>query len=255
MLFDLTHILYMVISAILSAGLLVLLYLKLKDMRKKETVLKVFAIITVIIHYSSLWVDYLSTGSATVQASMLLPIYPCNVMMWLLLITSFVKKREGFAYKSLSEFTFLAGTFCGIIGILLNENYGATPNLLEYEILKGLLSHSTMVLGCIYLKTAGFVKVRVSNVISVALGLTLFLVDGLFINGLYKVFDLGSVNSMYLQHPPFENLPFLNTIFMGVMGLLLVFIITAIVEQVALPKEERWYTILKSPTQRKTFFK
>ena len=145
--FGTVHILYMMISALVSAVLLVVLYKKIKEQSAKEGILKFFAVVTVIIHYSSLWVDYFKSGSATVQSPMLLPIHPCNVCMWLLLISAFVKKREGTLYRLLTEFTFWAGTVCGTIGLVLNENFGNNPTLADYEVLKGMLSHSTMLFG------------------------------------------------------------------------------------------------------------
>lgn len=243
--FGSVHILYMIISAVISAALLVFLSKTIKDTVIKERVLKLFAVLTVIIHYSSLWVDYFKSGSATVQSPMLLPIHPCNVCMWLLLISAFVKKREGTLYRLLTEFTFWAGTVCGIIGIALNENFGNNPTLADYEVLKGMLSHSTMLFGAIYLLIGGFVKIRVFNVLSVISGLLLFVIDGAIINTLYLVFLDEKCNSMYLQEPPFADMPWLNTLVMGILGVLVAFSISALYELIALPKEERWYSLLK----------
>lgn len=245
MLFDLTHILYMVITFGITAALLVVLNFKVKTETGKFNVLKISAILTVALHFSSLWVDFFKTGEAEVQKSMLLPIYPCNVMMWLLLITAFTKKHDTLAFKMLSEFTFWAGVVCGTIGIVFNENYGNNPNLLDYDIFKGLISHTTMVFGCIYLKTSNIVKIRVFNVLSVISGLLLFVVDGAVINGLLAAFHLDSVNSMYLLEPPFADFPFINTFVMGIAGIIIVFVITAVYEQIAFSKEERWYAVLK----------
>lgn len=244
MLFDTVHILYMLVSAFITAGLLVSAYFFVKTEKGKERVLKAAAIVTVALHFSSLWVDFFQTGEAVVQDSMLLPIYPCNVCMWLLLITACRKKREGTAYTLLSEFTFWAGTVCGCIGILLNENYGNTPDLGDYDILKGMVSHSTMVFGALYLLVGGFVKIRVFNVASAVCGLLLFVVDGATINALFQAFGLGECNSMYLQSAPFSDLPWLSPYLMGVGALVLVFAITAVYEQIVLPAEERWYTKL-----------
>ncbi len=242
MLFDLTHTLYMLISVLITAGLLVLAYFFVRNEKGKVRVLKIAAILTVGVHFSSLWVDFFRTGTAEVQASMLLPIYPCNICMWLLLITACVKNRTGKAYRILSEFTFWAGVVCGSIGILLNENYANTPTLLDYDIFKGLFSHSTMVFGALYLLVGGFVKIRVFNTVSVVCGLLFFILDGLIINGLYTRFGLGDCNAMYLQENPFPNLPWLSSFVMGVMAVALVFAVTCIYEQITLEKQERWYT-------------
>ncbi len=246
MLFDFTHVAYIVISYLITAALLLLFYKKATDERAKTLILRFFAVITVVLHYSSLWVDFFTTGEAVAQSPMLLPIYPCNVCMWLLLITAFIKNRKGVVYRILSEFTFWAGVVCGTIGIVLNENYGNTPSLADYEVLKGLLSHSTMVFGALWLLVGGFIKIRVFNVISSACGLCFFLLDGAIINGLYALFDLSPCNSMYLLEAPFSDMPWLTPYLMGLAAVLLVFGITALYEYFALPKNERWYAKIKT---------
>lgn len=244
--FDLGHILYMIISGMISAVILFLMHKYFVTEDKKYAGLKFFAIITVIIHYSSLWVDYLKEGSAEVSSVMLFPIHPCNVCMWLLIASAFIKNKNNIAYKALTEFTFWGGTVCGFIGILLNENYDSTPSLLDYDVLKGLLSHSTMLIGCIYLLVSGIVKIRVKNIFSVIAGLLFFVVDGTIINIIYAISNLEPCNSMYLLEPPFSNIPWLITPVMGLMGVAVAFGITSLYEQIALPKEERWYTLLKN---------
>ncbi len=239
--FDLVHILYMVISAIIGIALLWLMHKYYKTEEKKIKALKFFAIITVIIHFSSLWVDFLSEGSAKVPSVMLFPIHPCNICMWLLVIVSFMKKREGTVYRILTEFTFYAGCVCGFIGILLNESYDSTPSLLDYDVLKGLLSHSTMIVGCAFIGVCGMVKFRVKNVLSVLAGLLLFFIDGVAINTMYAIFKLDPCNSMYLLEAPFSSIPWLITPVIGLMAVAVTFLITAIYEQIFLPEDERWY--------------
>ncbi len=243
--FGTTHILYMLISALISAGILVALYFKATSENAKSRALKCMAIVTVIIHYSSLWVSFFATGDKTVEESQLLPIHPCNVCMWLLLACSLIKNKDSKIFKLISEFTFWGGTVCGSIGIIINENFGSNPTLADYDVLKGMLSHSTMVLGCIYLLVSGMVRIRVSNVISVAAGLLFFVIDGTVINTLYTAFGREACNSMYLQELPFPDMPWLNTLTMGIMGVAVAFIATVVYEQIALPKEERWYSKIK----------
>ncbi len=244
--FNTAHILYMVISAVISVGILALARKFAKTDKAKDYVLRFFAIITVVIHYSSLWVEFFTNNEeASVSSTMLLPIHPCNVVMWLLLITSFIKNKQSLIGKTLAEFVFWAGIICGSIGIIVNENYGSNPTLADYDVLKGLLSHSTMLIGCIFVLVGGYIKIRVINVRSVAMGLALFVVDGLIINGLYAIFKLDPCNSMYLLEPPFDNMPWLNTLTIGIIGVSVCFIVTAIYEYFCVPEEERWYNELK----------
>lgn len=243
--FGLIHNLYMGISLVITILLLLFFRLFIKQDKYKNLVLKIIAIIVVIIHFSPLWVDYLKNGSAEVKNSMLFPIYPCNVIMWLLLITAFIKKKDNVKYKILSEFVAVGGIICGSIGIILNENFIRNPSLLDYDVLSGMLSHSFMILGCIYLIVSKFVKIRVFNVISCACGLMLFVINGGIINLIYYLAKLDPVNSMYMLEVPFESLTWFTPYLMGLVALLLIFIITAIVEQFAYKKEDRWYTKLK----------
>ncbi len=243
--FNLAHILYIVISAIVTIGLLIVCHFFVKQEKYKRLVLKISAVVTVALHYSTLYVDFFATGKAAVDSTMLLPIYPCNVMMWLLVICAFKKDLNTKFAKVLLEFTFYGGVLCGIIGIVFNEIYGNNPTLADWRVLKGLLSHSVMVFGCIYILTGKFIKIRVSNTISCLFGCLLFLVDGGLIIGLYTIFKLDPPNCMYLLELPFPNMPWLNTYTMGIFALLIVFAITAIYEQCSLKKEERWYSVIR----------
>ncbi len=242
---DLNHILYTTISFALTIVGLILLNIFLKDQKKKDLVLKISAVLTVIIHYSTLWTDYFSGNEPEVVQAMLLPVHPCNVAMWLLLIVAFLKNKEGKAFKFLSVITFYLGIVGGIIGILLNEIYISNPNLADWDVLNGLLSHSTMMFGCIYLLTGGYFKVRVDNLINAVLGLLLLLVDGGIVILLHVIFGLEPPNSMYLLERPFENIAWLNVVTIGLMAVALIFTVTALYEQFALKKEDRWYSRIK----------
>lgn len=172
-LFDTTHFFYRIVSAVITAAALVLATRLIKREAKKELFLKLIAVVTVVLHYSSIWVEFFGNGGSTdgLEGSHLFPIYPCHIMMWLLFIAAFLKNKSGVVFRTFAEFCFWGGLVCGSIGILLNENYASTPSLLDWGVFKGLLSHSTLLLGCIYMRVGGFMKIRVFNVVSVAAGL------------------------------------------------------------------------------------
>lgn len=249
---DKTHLLYMLISGLIGACLLIGLRILGRE-RVNRTVLALCAILTIALHYSPLWVDFLKTGTATVSRTMLFLIHPCHICMWLLLLSVLFLDKDNVAARLLKDFTFFGGTVCGAIGTILNENYANTPDLGDYVVLKGLLSHSVMVCGCILLLTAGYVKIRVGrDLAAVAAGLTLFVLDGLFINWLFARFDLPACNAMYLQNPPYPSMPWLNAAFIGGVALLVTFLVSALYEQLALPPEERWYRRLFSLLNKHT---
>lgn len=258
MLFDLSHNLYIIISGLITISLITLSCFCIKKQKWKDVILKTSAILTVIIHFSSLYVDYFSTGYALIESTMILPIFPCNIAMWLLVISAFWKNKQSKTFSYIAEFTFYLGLVGGVVGILFNEIYSSNPNLADWFVLKGLLSHSVMIFGCVYLLTGKYIKIRVKNLLSVFFGLLLLLIDGGIIIGLYNLANLSPPNCMYLLENPFPNLPWFNTYFIGIISLIVVFCITTLFEQIALPKEERWYTKLKlklNQKQKKEKFK
>lgn len=242
---DLNHILYTTISFLITIIGLIIFAIFVKKQNHKDLIVKTFAILTLIIHFSTLWTDYFSGKTPNVVTPMILPLYPCNVSMWLLVIVAFFKNKESKVFNVLSIITFYLGIIGGVIGIVFNEIYIATPDLRVWDVLNGLLSHSTMMFGCIYLLVGGYIKIRVSNLISVVLGLILLVADGGLMILLHVIFGLEAPNSMYLLARPFENIVWLNVGTIGLMAVVLIFIVTALYEQFALPKEDRWYSRIK----------
>ena len=250
MLFDLPHILYMVISAVITACILVAAKFLIKKQKSKDFFLRFWAVLTVVVHFSSIYTDYYieKITNPELGLSLFIPAYACNVCMWLLVIVAFAKKRGTFI-SLLSHFVALGGIVCGIVGILINENYGAfganNPGLnpmTDYEVVKGLVSHSTMLIGALYLLVGDYVKIRVKRTtLGVTIGLTIFLIDGLVVNGLNRLFNMPDVNSMYLHSVPFDAFPWVNTLTIGMAGVWVAFVIGMIVERITLPKEKRWY--------------
>ena len=244
-------LLYNFITFILITCLMILCKKVIKKDRTKDIVLKSVSLAVVIIHYSSLYVDFFKNKEALIDANMILPIYPCNIIMWMLLIVSFMKNKESKLYKSLSEFIFIGGTICGLIGVLFNINFLNNPNLLDYNILKGLVSHSVMIFGTIYLFVFDYVKLEVARTTkSIIFGLVIFVICGLTINILFAIFDIPSVNAMFMLEPPFENMPFINFFTIGLTGIIIVFIGLNVYENFALPKEKRWLYKMKNKRRK-----
>ena len=240
--FNTQHISYMVISSVATAVVLYLSRRLAKTENVKNKILKFFAILTVAIHYSNLWVDYFASGgTATIENNQILPVYPCNVVMWMLLIAALLRDKKSLVFQMLGEFCFYGGSICGIVGIVLNVNFGNNPTLADYGILKGLLSHSTMLFGCLYMMVGGFIRVRVFNAVSVAAGLGTFVLCGMAVNRLYEHFGMTPPDGMFLKSNPYTSV---SPIVLGIVVVMLMFIGLSI-RELRLPKEERWYHKLK----------
>ena len=74
MLFDFSHVLYIIISFSVTAALAVLCRRLVKKQKEKDLVLKSAAVLTVVFHFSILYVTYLETGQAKIDSSLLFPI-------------------------------------------------------------------------------------------------------------------------------------------------------------------------------------
>lgn len=236
--------LYNVVAFAITIALMIFCKKKIKSEKVKDLVLKCVAVAVVVIHYSSLYVDYFSNnGEAMIENNMILPVYPCNIIMWLLLIVAFMKNKESSIYKMLSEFTFIGGTFCGVIGVVFNINFLNNPSLADYDILKGLISHSVMIFGTVYLFVFKYVKLEtIRTTKSIFWGLLIFTICGGITNLLFVIFDIPSVNAMFMLEPPIESMPFFNFFTIGILGLILSFIGLNIYEGFTKPKEDRWLT-------------
>ena len=235
-------LLFNLIFLALTTILMIVCKKTIKKDSTKDIVLKITAILVVVIHYSSLYVDFFSNkGEAMIENNMILPVFPCNIIMWLLVAVAFIKNKDSFIFKTLADFTFIGGTLCGLIGVFFNINFLNNPNLADYDILKGLISHWVMIFGTVYIFAFKYIKLKVvESTRSIFLGLILFAICGTLVNGLFAIFDVPSVNAMFMLEAPLKSLPFFNFFTIGLLGLILAFIGLNIYEFSTLPKEERW---------------
>ena len=236
--FNTQHILYIILSGVITILLLALCRHCVRDESKKNCILKITAVVTVLIHYSNIWVEYFTTGgTVTVENNHLLPVYPCNVVMWMLLIVACMKEKKGLWFDMLAEFCFYGGTVCGVLGIVLNTNFDNTPTLADYDVLKGLLSHSTMLFGCLYMLIGGYIRIRVFNSVSIMAGLLCFISCGMAVDSLYIACGMEAPDGMWLRSNEYLPIP---PLLLGALAPVIVFIVLSLWE-LRLPSEERWY--------------
>ena len=90
-----------------------------------------------------------------------------------------------------------------------------------------------MLIGCLYLFVGGYFKVNRYNVVTYTIGLLFFGAVGLIVNWTFAAAGLNAPNAMYLQHPPIEDVPFLNVYVIAVLMVLLVFGISYTIEVIS----------------------
>ncbi|MFA5007026.1 MAG: hypothetical protein WC509_06140 [Candidatus Izemoplasmatales bacterium] len=208
--FDTTHIVYIVVSLGLTGLLLFLAKKAFTTERAKNRFLKTFGLLTFFLHTSILWYDFLADGSAAVPDNVLFPIYFCNLSMYMLLLTAFVEKRDTRFYRFVSIMTAYGGFFGAMISLIYPEYYFNQSSIFVWSVFKSMASHSTMLVGALWLFVGGYVPIRRRNVLSYGFGLLVYGAIGLAVNGIFDYFDLGDPNAMYLSRPPLAEAPFLS---------------------------------------------
>lgn len=223
MMFDGPHLLYIFVSLFITVILLYLATRFLKKPKHKDAFLKVFAALTVFLHLLPLWVEFLTNnGQAFAYDNMLFPIYFCNLSMYLLVVTAFWGDKTTKAFKSVATVTGYAGTFGALISLFYPEYYFQAGTMLTLGVMKSMLSHSTMLVGSLFLITGNYFKIDVKqNVIVYSVGLLAYGLIGVLVNWTFTANGLHNPNAMYLTHPPIEGVNFLNayTISLMMVGL------------------------------------
>lgn len=235
------HIWYICLSLPIAIGLAFLGKL-IKSDKWQKLYIFFFALITVILHLSILWVDFFKNdGTVVIGRDILFPAYFCNFIMNLELI--FVMELH---FKN--RFMNSALTFCaygGIFGSLITLFTNA-PSIHTWGYFQSALSHSTMLVTSLLFFTCGYEKVNVFNLIPVSFGLIISGLTGGFVELIYFIMGKGPVNAMYLMHGPsgFEKI---NGFVFALLFVIVIFAFAAIYEAIAKRKDKSkmWYRNIK----------
>ena len=215
---------------------------KVHSKKMKNSIFIIVAILTVLIHYSSMFVHFYN-GDFFIEDNMFLPVYPCNVMMWINFILIFLIAKRNKAFEILAVFSFWCGTICGFVGLAFNKNYLNNPNFFDYDILKGLLSHVTMLYCSIYLGATGYIKIRtVNNLKSLLIGAFILVVCSYVSDLILEQIGREPVNGMLLK--PLEETPIASFYTISFVGLILFMLITTIYENYVY-KDEAWFRTIR----------
>ncbi len=248
--YNTTQLLYIIISLVLTVGIMILSKF-IKNQKHKDLFLKIWALTTFILHISIMWVNYLIDGHADAPESVLFPIYFCNACMYLLMVVAFMKNKKGKAFYYLATFVAYGGLLGGLITVFESHYFASNPVVYSWGNLKSMLSHSTMMVGCLYLFVGGYVKIRVSNLVPYIYGLLGCFVLGLFNNWLFVTMGIYNPNSMYLVKSAIDGVPLFTGYFIAGAMVALIFVFTVIWEMFAYKKGDRWYNHLPKYFKKK----
>ena len=190
-----------------------------KKERTQNIILIVAAIFTIVFHYSSFIFKVLSGDNAIKYLgetpNLILPIYPCNVVMWSALIFAFLKNKQSRAGSFFVDYLFWFGIISTLVGMFANVDFIMNPTLADYENFKSITAHATLLFNILLLPIFGYIKIDVKrNITNIIISIFMMAVIGGYCNLMFHALVSEAaaydVNSMFLIHSPFEGLDFLT---------------------------------------------
>ena len=147
---------------IIIAALLFAVKKTVKSEAAQNALLLISALVTIIFHYST-WLYCLVTnnGAAEYMAdnpNLILPIYPCNVVMWSCLILPILRNKQSGLYKLLCDYIFWFGIFSTLVGMFANVDFINNPTLADYDITKSIVAHATLLFNVLLLPLFGKIR-------------------------------------------------------------------------------------------------
>ena len=207
------------------------------------------AVVTILFHYSELIFRCITASGALEylkdNPNLILPIYPCNVVMWSCLILALTKKDTK-AGKLLIDYVFWFGIFSTLIGMFANVDFILNPTLADYTNVKSIGAHATLLFNVLLLPVFKMIRFDfLQNMKHMTISVVGMYLIGLYCNLVYRVMISDEaaydVNSMFIIHSPFEGVEFLKYPIIAVIGLVLYCILFFVCELIAYKKGERFY--------------
>ena len=190
-----------------------------KRERTKNLIFCVAAVFTILFHYSTLCFKLLTNGNAMDYLrdtpNLILPIYPCNVVMWSALIFAFLKNKNSRVGKFFADYLFLFGIISTLVGMFANVDFINNPTLADYNNFKSIAAHATLLFNVLLLPIFGHIKINIKrNLLNIIISIFVMAAIGFYCNLVFYVLVSAEaaydVNSMFLIHSPFEGLDFLT---------------------------------------------
>ncbi|MBE6630882.1 MAG: hypothetical protein E7624_08560 [Ruminococcaceae bacterium] len=253
-----TLIVFNVIQILLIAALLIVIKKWVHSERAQRALLLIAPLVTILFHYSSFLYRLLFTGGGIAYLAetpnLILPIYPCNVVMWCALFYGLLPSKDGKFALLLSDYVFWFGIASTLVGMFANVDFIMNPTLADYEVTKSIVAHATLLFNVLLIPVLGLLRPNFfRNMRNMVISVLAMYVIGLYCNLVFealvsaqKAYD---VNSMFIIHSPFEGLPFLRYPVIAALGLVVYFIIFTVCDVLRTPRGDRWFD------RARTFFR
>ena len=244
----------LVLIAAIAIGLwLVKRYVKSE--RARGILLLSAALFTIIFHYS-LFICKLILGEDAVEylgqnPNLILPIYPCNLVMWLALAFALMKNKLSRLGEFLADYLFWFGIISTLVGMFANVDFINNPTLQDFANVKSIGAHATLLFNVLLLPLFGYIRIDVKrNMKNIIISIILMALVGGYCNLVFSALVSAeaayNVNSMFLLHSPFAGVDFLTYPVIALISLPIYFTEFVICDLVAHKKGERFYNKAKN---------
>lgn len=254
--FNLCLIALAVIALIVSAK-------NVRTEKSRNVLLLVSSVLTIVTHYSSvpyhLIIEGSSIGFLRSNPNLLLPIYPCNVVMWCCLLYGILlaaDKAPGLR-RILSDYIFWFGIIACLVGMFANVDFIRNPGFGDFDTVKSVVAHAFMLYNILLTAVFGHVKIDLPrNMLSILLSVVSMLVIGMYCNLLFEAVTSHetayNVNSMLILHSPFEEIPFLRFPIVSVFALVFYFMVFSVCEFFRYRKGNRWISRIRHDSEKES---
>ena len=229
-----------ILIAFIALGLwLIKKYVKRE--RTKNLIFCVAAVFTILFHYSTLGFKLLTDGNAMEYLrdtpNLILPIYPCNVVMWSALIFAFLKNKDSRVGNFFADYLFWFGIISTLVGMFANVDFINNPTLADYNNFKSIAAHATLLFNVLLLPIFGHIKINVKrNLVNIIISIFVMAAIGFYCNLVFYVLVSAEaaydVNSMFLIHSPFAGLDFLTYPVIALMAIPIYFAVFVICDRI-----------------------
>ena len=212
-----------------------------KRERTKNLIFCVAAVFTILFHYSTLGFKMLTDGNAMEYLrdtpNLILPIYPCNVVMWSALIFAFLKNKDSRVGNFFADYLFWFGIISTLVGMFANVDFINNPTLADYNNFKSIAAHATLLFNVLLLPIFGHIKINVKrNLVNIVISIFVMAAIGFYCNLVFYVLVSAEaaydVNSMFLIHSPFAGLDFLTYPVIALMAIPIYFAVFVICDRI-----------------------
>ena len=248
-----TLILFNTVLILIIVALLIAAKKWVRSERAKHALLLIAPLVTVVFHYSSLLYRAIFTGGAVAYLgetpNLILPIYPCNVVMWCALLYGLTRKKDGKIALLLSDYVFWFGLISTLVGMFANVDFIVNPTLRDFEVTKSIVAHATLLFNVLLIPVLGLLRPDFfRNMRSIVISVLAMYGIGLYCNLIFSALVSPAAaydqNSMFILHSPFEGLPFLRYPLIASIGIVLYFILFTVYDMATTPRGARWYNRL-----------